>query len=202
MAGKPSSLIQPGFVCKVFLQKLVLMSEVVHSCVCYSLKEGGCVSLIFSLKMLLLCCCSVMLFLLHHANASVCITRSHLCYSVFSQASGAFCVFCVCVCVSEGNMPLSCAGPLADNGRVWGENYQRHISSVWDNALLWKVRLNLSPPAPADTFLSFIFLFLPASMCIFVCRHFYSQSTLSHTPSVITNLSKRICFTLYDCICK
>lgn len=41
-----------------------------------------------------------------------------------------------CVCVSEGNMPLSCAGPLADNGRVWGENYQRHISSVWDNALL------------------------------------------------------------------
>ena len=44
---------------------------------------------------------------------------------------------CVCACVCEGNMPLSCAGPLADNGRVQEGGYRhRDICSVCDNVQL------------------------------------------------------------------
>lgn len=162
------------------------------------------------------CFCYIIYSLPPPANASLCITCSNsvtllvqddnsFCHSISSQGNwvswvGLWCLLCVCMCVSEGNMPLSCAGPLADNGRVCGEHYQRDICSVCDNAFCReKVRLSLSL-AHTDTFLSFPFLTICSG--ILLCKRFTAGSPLGHNPFIITYLCKNIRLKLCHCFCK
>lgn len=101
----------------------------------------------------------------------------------------------VLLCASAGNMPLSCAGPLADNGRVWGEHYHRDICSRCDNALLWKVRLNSSSHAHADKFL-FPF-FLSIYLCVRPCAYLQLQPSNIISSSITTNLCQSVSYCIW-----